>query len=188
MNLDTSRSSKKPALTPELSTIEEKEEETDVDVKAGIIDDNDAIRFKGYKEDPSLILKNHADDIDSEDSDSADLTEYKKLKKEREEFKNKYGNIKTEYEKTEEETKALRKRQAIESEKREKEEKIERERARKELAKKIAAEKKFNEKINKKLDEEVNKQFEQDEQWEKFDGLDDKGQQDLDELDKELEE
>ena len=188
VNLDTSRSSKRPAPTPELSTVEEKEEETDVDVKAGIIDD-DAIRFKDYKEDPSLIMKNHADDVDREDSDSKDLTEYKKLKKEREEFKAKYGNIKTEYEKIEEETKALRKQQAIEDKKREKEERIERERARKELAKKIAAEKKFNEKINEKLNEEVKEQFKQDEDWEKFDGLDDKGQReldDLDELDKEL--
>ena len=87
MNLDTTRNSKRPAPTPELSTVEEQVEDTDVDVKAGIIDDNDAIRFKGYKEDPSVILKNHADDADSEDTNSIDITEYKKLKKEREEFK-----------------------------------------------------------------------------------------------------
>ena len=40
----------------------------------------------------------------------------------REEFKKKYGNIKTEYEKIEEETKVLREQKAIENEKREKEE------------------------------------------------------------------
>ena len=127
-----------------------------------------------------------ADEVEKKYSDPNDLTESEKLELEKVEFNKKYGKTKTEYQKIKEEAEALAKEQEIQKKKRELKEKRDREQARRELAKKIAAEKKFNEKINDKLDKEVKEHFQQEKDWEDFNGLDDRGQEELDELDEEL--
>ena len=53
---------KKPALEPESSETEEIVEQTDVDTKAGL--DNDALRFRNYQDDPSLIMNELVEDTD----------------------------------------------------------------------------------------------------------------------------
>ena len=191
VNLADGSSFKKAAPQAQTSLIEEEVEQTDVDVKASDFGNDNPTRFKNYKNDPSLIMNSLIDEVAKDEENDKELTEYKKLKAQQKAFDEKYKNTKSDYEKIEEEAAAFEKDQKIEKAKKEKAERKEREKAREELQKKIEKEKKFNQKMEETLNKEVNEHFKQDGEWENFDGLDDKGQaelEELDELDKELEE
>ena len=63
MLMDNDRDARVAAPEPESSLTEENTESTDVDDKAEVYDMSDAVRFRDYKKDPSLIMNSLADEV-----------------------------------------------------------------------------------------------------------------------------
>ena len=118
MLMDNDRDARVAAPEPDTSLTEENTESTDVDDKAEVYDMSDAVRFRDYKKDPSLIMNSLADEVEKKYSDPNDLTESEKLELEKAEFNKKYGKTKTEYQKNQKKkAEALAKEQEIQKKK-----------------------------------------------------------------------
>ena len=174
--LDDRSSSSKAAPPEQESLIEEKEEELDVEEKANsIFSDDDAIRFKDHKEDPSLIMKELIDETTTNDpaKDEESKTEYEKSIESKRAFDKKFRNKKTEYQEVQDEIDDHERKKEIEAKKKALEEKKEQRKRRRELQRKIEEEKKFNKEIEGQIDQEVSERFRTDPFWEGEPGLDD---------------